>query len=148
MKDDYKINIIIDTGKSCPDEASLKNAAEKTLRLEKIKKGASLNILLTGDKRIQRLNRQFLGRDEPTDVIAFGMKRGGHLKGFIGDIVVSVETAECNSRRFNTTKRKEILLYIIHGILHLLGYGDETKKETRIIQERQNRILDAICGES
>ena len=143
-----KITIIAEAKKGCPDIETLKKVVSETLRMEGIKNDIGVNLLLTDDKKIKELNRQFLGRNEPTDVLAFGAKKRSpynkNLKGFIGEIAVSAETAEYNAERFNTTTEKEIFLYIIHGMLHLLGYEDRTKKEKGLIQKRQNKILEVV----
>jgi probable rRNA maturation factor len=150
MGQKYKINIITDTQKKCPEKTLLISAAQKALQLEGIKNDVSLNILLTDNSKIKDLNRQFLNRNEATDVLAFGAKglafKSRSLKGFIGEIVISVEMAEHNARLFDSQKEKEIFLYVIHGILHLLGYADKTKRQIKIIQDRQSGILEAICG--
>ncbi len=150
MNSRRKINILIEHGLGSINKESLAKVADETLRSEGIKNNIELNILLTDDKKIISLNRQFLGRPGATDVISFGSKRlrgpSKALKGFIGEIAVSQDVARHNSVRFGTTVKKEIFLYVIHGILHLLGYGDKTKKEQRVIQERQTEILEAICG--
>ncbi|MCM8781805.1 MAG: rRNA maturation RNase YbeY, partial [Candidatus Omnitrophica bacterium] len=107
-----------------------------------------LNILLTDNKKIQKLNKRFLNRDEPTDVISFGTKRAfpafRNLKGFLGDIVISAQMAKYNSKLFKTTFENEIFLYVIHGILHLLGYEDKPTRKKRFLQKRQNEILKAV----
>lgn len=146
-----KVSIINESQKACPDQEGLKKVVKKTLDSEGVTGDVDVNLLLTGDKKIAMLNKRFLGRNEPTDVISFGTKRrlvpSKNLKGFIGEIVISLETAEYNAKRFGTTVKKEIFLYVIHGVLHLMGYGDKTKKEQRIIQEKQNKVLETLCSE-
>ena len=149
METRYKIKVIVESKTACPNESELKKVAEKTLELEEINNYVELNILLTDNNEIKKLNSRFLRRNGPTDVIAFGAKKGRplkhNLKGFIGDIVISVEMAEYNAKRFNTTRKEEICLYIIHGILHLLGYGDESDREKRIMENRQECILKSLA---
>ena len=151
MHANHRINVIIDQKIASPGKESLIRVAAQTLRAEGIRNDIAMNLLLTDDARIKILNRQFLGRNESTDVISFGAKKmhspNKKLKGFIGEIVISTQMAEYNARRFDTTFQKEIFLYVIHGILHLLGYGDKTKKEKSIIQEKQTKIFEAICGQ-
>ncbi|NQU73520.1 MAG: rRNA maturation RNase YbeY, partial [Candidatus Omnitrophica bacterium] len=133
------------------DQEDLKKVVKKTLDSEGVTGDVGVNLLLTGDKKITALNKRFLGRNEPTDVISFGTKTrlspSKNLKGFLGEIVISLEIAEYNAKRFGTTVKKEIFLYVIHGVLHLMGYGDKTKKEQRIIQEKQNKVLETLCSE-
>lgn len=147
-----KINIIVDAGqRSCPNKENLRKIINEALRLEGTRNDISVNLLITDDEKIQKLNKQFLGRNAPTDVISFGSivlsRPNKNVKGFIGEVVISAQTAEYNAKRFNTTTEKEIFLYIIHGILHLLGYGDKTKKEKAIIENRQTKILEEACGQ-
>jgi len=161
MSGNYKIDVIMETKKACPDIRILKGVAEKTLESEGIKNSVSLNLLFVDNKQMRDLNRKFLNRNEPTDVISFGAKKGRgikkslkgftpldskHLTGFIGEVAVSAQMAEYNARRFGATFKEEIFLYIIHGILHLLGYDDGAKKDRRGMEERQNKILGAVCG--
>lgn len=149
MAANHKITVIIETDRACPEKAVLRKVARGTLDLEGVKNAVSLNLLLTGNREITKFNRKFLHRDGPTDVIAFCAKRGPGvnklLKGFIGEIVVSVEMAERNAKEYANPLQKEIFLYIIHGILHLLGYEDESEKQRRAMGARQERILGQIC---
>ena len=150
MSGNCKIDIIIETKKACPDISVLKEVAEKTLELEGVKNEVSVNFLFVDNEKIKELNRKFLNRNEPTDVISFGAKKGSGIKkspkGFIGEIAISAQMAEYNARQFGTTFKEELFLYIIHGILHLLGYDDRTKSQRRNMEKRQNRILGAVCG--
>lgn len=75
------------------------------------------------------------------------MREGRHLKGeeeFLGDIIISVDAARRQARDFKTTKKKELVLYLIHGLLHLLGYDDETPKEAEKMKRRQEEIFEAL----
>lgn len=146
MKADYRINVIIASRRPLPETAALKKAARKTLEMEGIKGGISLNMLLTDDKQIKDLNRRYLRRNAPTDVIAFCAKQNSkHLTGFIGEIAISVEMAEINGRQYGNSKEDELRLYVVHGILHLLGYDDENSKRRKIMEARQGRIHKEIC---
>ncbi len=95
--------------------------------------------MITDDKGIKKINRKFLKKNCPTDVLAFP-----YNKHFLGDIVVSVETAKRNGKIFNTSTDYEILLYITHGILHLLGYSDKTGSQKNIIRRKENQILNYV----
>lgn len=116
--------------------ADIKNLVKYAFRIEGIKKAdIEISILLLDDKGIGELNKQYLGRPRPTDVISFRMWEGPFHKlhpELLGDVVVNVEQAR--------TKR-ELALYIVHGLLHLLGYVDDTKRNARLMQSRCNRIL-------
>lgn len=79
-------------------------------------------LLLGGDARLRALNRRYRGRDEPTDVLSFAGP--GRDQG-IGDIVISVETAERNARRLGRSLAQELDVLALHGFLHTIGYDHE-----------------------
>jgi probable rRNA maturation factor len=91
-------------------------------------------VRLTGDRELRRLNRGFLGSDEPTDVLAFpagpapagGQETAGHL----GDIALSVPTARRQAEEFGHPLETEVALLCVHGFLHLLGWDHATARET------------------
>lgn len=108
---------------------------------------ARVFIIFTDDSRIRRLNYFYRRKDRPTDVLAFSMREGRRLKGdasILGDIAISVDRAKEQAASFNSTFKKEICLYIIHGILHLLGYCDEKAAEKRVMQKKEAEILDKL----
>ena len=93
---------------------------------------AELGILFVGDAQIRDLNRRYLNRDTPTNVIAFPMQEGefsGLHPSLLGDLVISVETASRQSHGFGLSERGMIALLLIHGVLHLLGYEHEGSKK-------------------
>ena len=77
-------------------------------------------LVLAGDRTLHRLNRDYRGKDKPTDVLSFPGEEAG-----LGDIVISVETAERNARRLGRTLPQEIDVLALHGFLHVLGYDHE-----------------------
>jgi len=96
--------------------------------------------LITGDSRIEKLNRRFLRRKGPTDVLAFNMREGKRLKNprqILGDVVVSLDRARVQAKEFDTTLKKELALYVIHGVLHLAGHKDGSSK----MEVQQQKIL-------
>lgn len=114
-----------------------------------------MSLLLVDDSQIQELNRRFLGRDKPTNVLAFSMREGEDAvlhPNLLGDLVISIETAKRQSRQSGLNEMEMLVLLLIHGILHLLGYEHEgSKKDARkmtFIQKelfqkcRNSEILD------
>lgn len=87
----------------------------------------SLSILFTTDRAIHLLNRDFRGKDKPTDVLSFPLLEGdgGALSPSLGDLVISLDTAARQSREYGVTLNQEVLRLMIHGILHLCGYDHE-----------------------
>jgi probable rRNA maturation factor len=89
---------------------------------------SELSILLVDDDEIRHLNREYLSRDRPTNVLAFAMGEGEdrHLNpSVLGDVVVSAETAAHEALQRGVTLEEEMALLLVHGILHLLGYDHE-----------------------
>ena len=78
--------------------------------------------LLTGDKELQRLNREFLGHDYPTDVLSFPQTGDA----FIGDLAISIERAAAQATEFGHATLDEIRILMLHGVLHLMGMDHET----------------------
>jgi probable rRNA maturation factor len=106
---------------------------------------AEVSLLLVNDAQIQALNRRYLRLDKPTNVLAFSMREGEfstlhpHL---LGDLVISVETARRQMKRFGLDEMKMVTLLMIHGILHLLGYEHEgSKKEAREMAIQQKELF-------
>jgi len=66
-------------------------------------------------------------------------------RSILADIVISTDTAIRNAQTFKTTPVYELYLYIIHGLLHILGYKDKSKKEKLIIHKREESLLKQIC---
>lgn len=104
---------------------------------------ARLSVLITDDREIQEINRKWLGKDRPTDVISFSQIEGAPVPtDFMGDVVISVETAARNAREIGHSLEEEIDRLLVHGVLHLLGYdhvrggrqaGKMKKEEQRIM---------------
>jgi probable rRNA maturation factor len=106
---------------------------------------AELSLLLVNDLQIQALNQRYLRRDKPTNVLAFPMREGEfstlhpHL---LGDLVISVETAKRQSNRFGLNAMEMVILLMVHGVLHLIGYEHEgTKKGAREMSLKQKELF-------
>ena len=103
-----------------------------------------LSLALVEDDAIRRLNAQYLGKSQPTDVLAFSMREGFSLSGdssLLGDLMISTETALRNAKRFRSSSDREFALYLIHGVLHLLGYEDRTPSQKRRMRKEEKRVL-------
>jgi probable rRNA maturation factor len=104
----------------------------ETLRLGR----RDFNVCFVNNREIQRLNTAFRGKPLPTDVLAFSweagaespvrVNRNGEFKHFLGDVVISAETARRNARLEGHSTANEIRWLILHGLLHLLGYDHAT----------------------
>lgn len=90
-----------------------------------------ISVLIISDRRIASLSRQFLDESRPTDVITFQH----------GEIFISAETARRQARQFRATVEHELRLYLVHGLLHLHGYNDQSAAAARKMEKTQERIV-------
>jgi len=95
-----------------------------------------VSLVLTRDPAVRALNARYRGKDKPTDVLSFPGPGG---EAGLGDIVVSVDTAERNARRQGRTLQRELDVLALHGFLHVLGYDHETDDGTMDRLERRLR---------
>ncbi len=95
-----------------------------------------LSLVLAGERTLQRLNARYRGQDRPTDVLAFPGP-GGEFG--LGDVVISVATAERNAARLGRTLPQELDVLALHGFLHLLGYDHESDEGQMERLERRLR---------
>ncbi len=122
----------------------VKNILTKTLIAEKRK--AHIDVLITGDRQIRKINKKFLKHDHATDVISFLLGEGEWDGRTVikGDLVVSVDTAKTFSRDLGLPFKQELARYLVHGTLHLLGYDDKRPADFKKMHSRQEKILKKI----
>jgi len=100
---------------------------------------AEISVVVVDDPTIHDLNRRFLDHDWPTDVISFPLEQeDGYVEG---EVVASADTALAEAPTYGWSGEDELLLYVIHGTLHLVGYDDATPEEKAEMQRRQREIL-------
>ncbi len=108
----------------------------------------SLSIVLTDNRHIRDLSNEYLGRDAPTDVISFPLQDldwpGGHASdngGINGEIIASAERALEQAKAIHGNPEAELLLYLVHGLLHLIGYDDRTPQDAKRMHAREDVFL-------
>lgn len=119
--------------------AFAESALSECLKLRPRKSGVlkelvEIDVILVSDKRIAQIHRQFMNEPGPTDVITFQH----------GEIVISIETAKRQARRFGTTLEHELRLYLVHGLLHLHGFDDKTAAGAAEMKRVQERLVRAL----
>lgn len=120
------------------DGIRLKEAVESILRDEKIE-AAQISLAVVDDPAIRELNNRYLRHDYATDVLSFVLEQSpGRLEG---QLVVSAETAVERSRQYGWQPQDELLLYVIHGALHLVGVGDAEPAEREEMRRREALYL-------
>ena len=100
-------------------------------------------VALVNDETIRDVNARFLGHDWATDSIAFSYDDDPSPDGMRGEVIVSAETAERTASERGGDPRHELLLYVVHGTLHLLGWDDDTPARRRSMNARAAKILSA-----
>jgi len=104
---------------------------------------ASVTLALVGDARMRKMNREFRGFDKATDVLSFPAGDDSGAGRYLGDIVISVDTAERQSRRRGSLLTRELRVLALHGVLHLLGYDHQTDDgEMRRVEYRLRRRFE------
>lgn len=136
------------------DEGRLDQVIRDSLDGEQVA-SAELSVAVVDDERMRELNRTHLGHDYPTDVLSFLLEcesgpdpapagpeeRPGRGKRLDGELVISAETAQRQAREYGWDANDELLLYAVHGVLHLCGYEDSTDADRERMQRRQSDIL-------
>jgi probable rRNA maturation factor len=110
---------------------------------------AELSIVLVSDREMHALNRDWRGRDRPTDVLSFAQREGagGAPDGLLGDVVISIDTARRQAHERGDTLAREGDRLLVHGLLHLLGYDHERSAEAARMHRRE-RALARVLGAS
>jgi probable rRNA maturation factor len=112
-----------------------------------------LTVMFARDPLVRELNASYRGVDRATDVLAFAMSDveppsadgdPEELERVLGDVVVSVDRATVQARRYRKTPEREILKLVAHGVLHLLGHDHETSRERTKMRNLENRYLRTL----
>ena len=140
------------------EESWLRSIAEQALVTQGVSSNAELGLVIASRERVQQLNWNYLGRDEPTDVLAFSAREeiGVDLPSFVqppdgilhlGEVVVSYPQAVIQAEEHQHSVKREIAILIVHGVLHLLGYEHDKPELEHQMMTREAEILSCIEGE-
>lgn len=120
------------------DRTRLKSFIEKIFKNEgKILGG--LNYVFCSDRELLKINREYLGHNEYTDIITFDLSESPAI---LGEIYISVNRVKDNSKKWGNSFTSELHRVIFHGVLHLCGYGDKNESMSRIMREKENFYLN------
>ncbi|MCC7476138.1 MAG: rRNA maturation RNase YbeY [Pirellulales bacterium] len=115
-------------------------AAARAVLQESDYTSAMVSLAVVDDAAIQELNCQFLNHNYPTDVLSFALQEDGpHLEG---EVIISADTAASAAAEVGCTAPAEQLLYVIHGVLHLVGYRDKTPEEAHQMRLAEAHFLE------
>lgn len=123
------------------DRRLLRRAVEMVLRGEGLAE-AHVGLAIVDDPTIRQLNREYLKHDWATDVLSFVLERSDSR--LEGEVIVGAETAERAAPEYGWTSAEELLLYVVHGALHLAGYTDKTAKSRAEMRVRERHYLEQL----
>jgi probable rRNA maturation factor len=122
------------------DADRLTQAAHAALRQQNTPADCNLTIVITDDDAVQALNQQFRGVSAPTDVLSFPFSETGYL----GDLVIAYPYASQQATREGHPLMDNMMLLVVHGVLHLLGYDHDTQANRAAMWAQQAAILDVL----
>lgn len=109
------------------------------LELEGAPAEAELSLVFCEDDFIHTLNRDYRGKDSPTDVLSFTQDPDS---GLLGDVVISVPTSARQAEARGHALEQEVEWLFLHGVLHLLGYDDDTDEQAEEMNRRARAVLE------
>lgn len=134
------IDILDETGElETKYKSTLKRIARVVLKELQLPKDSELCISFIDDIKMRELNEAYRQIDRTTDVLSFPQSEGPDFT-LLGDIVISIQTADRHSKAYGVTLHEELKKLIIHGTLHLLGHDHKKKKETQIMREKEEEL--------
>ncbi len=139
----------------CVSKDWLATVGKKVLQSAGIDMPSEVGLVITGDRTIRRLNREYRGKDESTDVLAFSMSgpESAEKVHFVpppdgvchlGEVVICYPQAARQCEVHGQSVMSELEMLIVHGILHLLGYDHETPRERARMKRKEKEILTKL----
>jgi len=124
----------------------LEEIAANIFTFLEIEPQSDLSILIENDATLKKLNNLYRGVNQPTDVLSFDSDEINPETGFssLGDIAISFPTAEKQANEANHPITNEVVLLLVHAILHLTGYDHNTKEEKQEMWTEQQSVLDHL----
>ena len=152
---EMEIDVLIDEGLEGVEVGWLRGVAEQVLAALGMGTEVGLELVIATEERVRQLNRDYLERDEPTDVLAFSAREeaGGDSPPFVsppdgvlrlGEVIISYPQAVVQAKEYKHAVEREILILIVHGVLHLLGYKDDTPELEFTMRAREAMIMSHI----
>ena len=103
------------------------------------KKLGGLALLFCTDEHMLKMNKEHLKHDYYTDILTFDYCMENRVSG---DLLISWDTVQSNALKYKVDKQTELKRVVFHGILHLCGYNDKTKEETKLMRLKENECLE------
>ncbi len=132
-------------------EQTVAAVINKTAEVYGLAANDEVSIVLCDDPYIHALNRDYRGKDQPTDVLSFALNEGeaeqiidGPAENLLGDIIISLDTAACQAEEYGHSLEREIAYLTVHGMLHLLGYDHEEEADKCEMRTEEEHILELL----
>ena len=144
MDDDtpYQIEIARVSGRAAISDAQLAGAIGAALQRRQVAR-AQISVALVDDAQIAELNQTHLQHEGPTDVLSFDL-RAQEVEPLEGEIVLSVETARREAQRRGHSEEAELMLYAVHGTLHLTGLDDQAPEDAARMHNLEDEVLTEL----
>jgi probable rRNA maturation factor len=126
------------------DYPYLKDLIEHTLAKLKVK-NSCFSIIFISDEEMKKLNKEYRGINNTTDVVSFALNDNGKLDGpinLLGDIYISIPKMIAQAKEYNHSEKRELSFLVIHGLLHLLGYNHDHNEDEKKMFDLQKEILN------
>ncbi|MGQ9009338.1 rRNA maturation RNase YbeY [Bacillus stercoris] len=147
------IDIVDETG-SVSEEMlkEVENLLQFAAKREGVQDQAEVSVTIVTNDDIQQINKEYRGKDTPTDVISFALEEegegeveivGAEMPPVLGDIIISADRTREQAEEYNHSFKRELGFLAVHGFLHLLGYDHMTKEEEEEMFTKQKDLLDA-----
>ncbi len=138
----HLVNICGESLRVNVDEEQLRQGILLVLQEHQVKQ-AVIGLAIVTDAAIQKMNRQYLNHDYPTDVLSFPLSSNS-TELLEGEIAISFDTAQQRAKDYEWSTQNELLLYAIHGTLHLVGFLDKTLEERQEMRHQEKEILEKM----
>ena len=142
------INYFFEDVKNCKHQLPSKKWIKQCLEKEEHEVGC-INFIFCSDNYLKLINKKYLKKTYLTDVISFKHSPPKEVKvskknTVFGDVFISIERVKENKTTYKTIFAKELQRVMIHGVLHLIGYEDKSKKEKEIMTNKENIYINLI----
>ena len=125
------------------DDGGIRHVVRTVLQAEGCP-GAEISVALLDEASVRDLNVRYAGRPEDTDVLAFDLTGEEGGASLVGQVVVNVEMARRRSAERDIDPVAELMLYVVHGCLHLLGYDDAQPEQAAVMHQREDELLERL----
>ncbi len=138
------VSFFNETNEEVKDEKILIDILKFAVKKENVE-NAFFNVIFVDNEYIHKINKEYRGKDMPTDVITFALEDNEDIKmdiRVLGDIFISLDKASEQATEYNHSKTRELAFLLIHGFYHLLGYDHNTKEQEIIMMAKQEEVLN------